>query len=111
MNMQTTLQREQATLEKMIAIYCMGQHGTQHGLCEDCKTLQTYAFQRLECCPFGERKGNCAECPLHCYKKEMREKIRRVMRYAGPRMLYKHPILALRHLLGGFKRFSPRNNT
>ena len=89
----------------MIEVYCAGQHGTQQGLCPECETLQAYAAQRLEHCPFGEKKGTCARCPIHCYKEEMRRKIRQVMRYAGPRMLYKHPILALWHLLDGFKRF------
>lgn len=29
----------------------------------------------------------------------MREKIRAVMRFSGPRMLLVHPVLAVRHLL------------
>jgi hypothetical protein len=29
----------------------------------------------------------------------MREKIKAVMRYAGPRMIYRHPILAGKHFL------------
>jgi hypothetical protein len=29
----------------------------------------------------------------------MREKIRMVMRYSGPRMIYKHPIAAVWHLI------------
>ncbi|MCU0373022.1 MAG: nitrous oxide-stimulated promoter family protein [Ignavibacteria bacterium] len=29
----------------------------------------------------------------------MREKVKNVMRYSGPRMLLKHPYLAVRHLL------------
>jgi hypothetical protein len=33
----------------------------------------------------------------------MRETIRIVMRYAGPRMLVYHPILAIQHLLDGMR--------
>ncbi|MCP4402503.1 MAG: nitrous oxide-stimulated promoter family protein [bacterium] len=102
---QSRIQPEQATLEKMIEIYCVGQHRMRHDLCAECEELRAYALQRLNCCPFGEKKGTCAKCPVHCYKTEMRQKIRQVMRYAGPRMLYKHPIFALRHLFDGFKRF------
>jgi hypothetical protein len=29
----------------------------------------------------------------------MRERIRQVMRYAGPRMLFNHPILSVFHLI------------
>jgi hypothetical protein len=38
----------------------------------------------------------------------MREAVREVMRYAGPRMALRHPILAFLHLLDGFVK--PRKN-
>ena len=41
----------------------------------------------------------CANCPIHCYKPAQRETARRIMWYAGPRMTWRHPIRALRHLL------------
>ena len=44
-------------------------------------------------------KTFCSACPIHCYKPEMREKIRTVMRYGGPRMLLYHPMMTLRHML------------
>lgn len=100
----TRLQRERTTIKKMIAIYCREQHGTVDGLCVDCAGLQAYAHQRLDKCIFGGEKPTCANCPVHCYKPEMREKVRVVMRYAGPRMLLRHPALALRHLLDGRKK-------
>jgi hypothetical protein len=34
----------------------------------------------------------------------MREAIRTVMRFAGPRMLLSHPILALFHVVEGWRR-------
>jgi hypothetical protein len=36
----------------------------------------------------------------------MRDQVKVVMRYAGPRMLWHHPILALFHILDGLKRNS-----
>lgn len=102
---QSRLQQEQTTLEHTIQIYCAGRHGSRHSLCPECQELRAYAFLRLEGCPFGEDKGTCSKCPIHCYNADMRQKIRLVMRYAGPRMLYKHPILALRHLRDAFRRF------
>ena len=83
----------------MISLYCQGNHNTQNDLCEDCAQLLQYATIRLEKCPFAENKGPCSKCTVHCYKPEMREKVRTVMRYAGPRMLKKHPILAVKHLI------------
>ena len=36
---------------------------------------------------------------IHCYKPDMKEKMREVMRYAGPRMMWYHPIAAIKHLI------------
>jgi predicted amidophosphoribosyltransferase len=100
------MERERRTVEAMIGIYCRGAHGTHGGLCDECEALRAYAGQRLEKCPFQEAKTTCAKCPIHCYKPEMRERVRVVMRYAGPRMIYKHPLLAILHLLDG-RRAAP----
>lgn len=96
--------REQRTVEAMIEIYCHGQHGTEDDLCAECQTLHYYAQQRLSRCPFQEGKTTCAKCPIHCYKPAMRQQIRSVMRYAGPRMLYRHPIMALQHMIDGLRK-------
>jgi hypothetical protein len=98
--------REKKTVEAMIRIYCGGQHGTREGLCQECKDLLQYATERLERCPFQEDKPTCADCPIHCYRPIMRAEIRMVMTYAGPRMPYRHPILAVRHLIDGLRRHS-----
>ena len=87
----------------MIGMYCRRHHnGTE--ICEECAGLLQYARQRLEKCPFGEGKTTCAKCQVHCYKPDMRQKIRVVMRYSGPRMLFRHPVMAFRHLLDGRRK-------
>ncbi|MBN1642565.1 MAG: nitrous oxide-stimulated promoter family protein [Anaerolineae bacterium] len=91
--------REVRTITAMVRLYCHDQHGTDGALCPDCAALLSYARERLARCPFQERKPICARCPVHCYRPDMRDRIRDVMRYAGPRMLVRHPILALLHLL------------
>ncbi|MFO0909015.1 MAG: nitrous oxide-stimulated promoter family protein [Isosphaeraceae bacterium] len=94
--------RELRTVAAMIEIFCQGHHQPGRGtLCEACQSLHDYARCRLERCPFGEAKPTCADCPIHCYKPEMRAAIREVMRYSGPRMLLTHPWLAIRHLIDG----------
>ena len=70
-------------------------------MCGACQQIMDYANLRLVRCPFQEGKTTCAKCPVHCYKPEMRARVREVMRYAGPRMLYRHPVLAVHHLLDG----------
>ncbi len=98
------LAREARTIQVMIGMYCRGNHGTPEGLCADCQALQDYALGRLERCPYGGTKPTCAKCPIHCYAPEMRARIRTVMRYAGPRMLLSHPLLALGHLVDGMRK-------
>jgi hypothetical protein len=100
--------REQKTIEAMIDLYCHQRHSTGQGRCDACQALADYARLRLVKCPFQEEKPTCANCPIHCYKSAMREQIRTVMRYAGPRMLLHHPVLAVLHLLDGRRTGSSR---
>ncbi|MBS3784403.1 MAG: nitrous oxide-stimulated promoter family protein [Anaerolineae bacterium] len=88
----------------MVRIFCEGQHGTGDGLCSECCELLHYAVERLKRCPFEERKPTCADCPIHCYRPAMRDKIRAVMRYSGPRMLFRHPVLAIHHLVDALRK-------
>lgn len=83
----------------MIALYCRRAEGND-ALCDKCRELLAYASERLDRCPFGERKKACKKCPVHCYAPRHREGIRVVMRYAGPRMIFYKPLAALRHLFG-----------
>jgi hypothetical protein len=66
--------------------------------------LSVYADQRLDHCPYGEGKPTCQNCPIHCYQKEQRKRIKEVMRYAGPRMIWHHPLMAVRHLIHNRKQ-------
>ena len=68
-------------------------------LCPECAALLDYALRRLDSCRFGNGKPSCRKCPVHCYRADMRERIRTVMRWAGPRMIFHHPLAATRHLL------------
>lgn len=95
--------REKKTIQAMVSLYCRGRHGTRHGLCEDCQGLLAYAQCRLDRCPFGDEKSPCVDCDIHCYRADRREEVRVVMRYAGPRMLWHHPVLAILHLRDGWK--------
>ena len=76
---------------------CQVGHGGP-GLCGECRELLEYSLARLEHCKFGNAKTKCHKCPVHCYRPDMREKIRTVMRFSGPRMLLYHPLEALRYL-------------
>jgi Nitrous oxide-stimulated promoter len=119
------LAREEKTIAAMIALYCRDHHtGTEphgaaagaskghggpspglagDGLCSECSELLAYARLRLGECRYGAAKPTCANCATHCYRPAMRERVREVMRYSGPRMLKLHPVLALAHLVDGRK--------
>lgn len=94
------IEREKLVVSRMITIYCRKHHSTvDGGLCEDCLNLIAYAHNRLDHCPKGNKKSSCRKCEIHCYSPTNREKIRAVMKYVGPRMLFVHPWSAIRHLI------------
>lgn len=100
--------REFKTIATMLRMYCHSHHGTTDTpLCRDCLELHNYARRRLERCVFGDAKPTCANCSVHCYKARMRERVREAMRWAGPRMLWRHPVLAIWHSIDG-RRPAPR---
>jgi len=96
--MSNRLVREKATVQMMIELYCKAHHHSEGKLCLACQELAEYAMTRLAHCKFGESKPTCSKCTVHCYKPEMRKRIKEIMRYSGPRMIYTHPIAAIRHL-------------
>lgn len=99
------LGREFRTMQRMVGIYCADHHvAGGHALCPDCEQFLDYAGRRLEKCPYGEGKPVCARCPIHCYKRAQRELARSIMRYAGPRMVLRHPWLSLMHVLDKLRR-------
>ncbi len=108
------LQREERTIAVMVGMYCRDHHGAAgaarasgDALCADCTELLEYARRRLDACRFGADKPTCAKCPVHCYAPAMRERVREVMRYSGPRMLGRHPVLGVAHLIDGRRGAPP----
>ena len=91
------IKSEKRVVSRMIGLYC------RHKLkCNEIpleyKELEAYAHKRLDGCKFGDKKPACKRCPIHCYRPDMRQKIRDVMRWAGPRMMIYDPIAAIKHL-------------
>lgn len=98
-DVQSKREREKRVVSEMIALYCHKKHGTNGCSCDECAALDAYARMRSDRCPFMETKTFCSNCSVHCYKPDMREKIRAVMRFSGPRMLTVHPVMAVRHVI------------
>lgn len=90
--------REKLTIRRMIALYQRGapEASTEEG---HYAALFAYAEKRLDKCVFGEEKPACKQCPVHCYQPAKREEMKQIMRWAGPKMLWRHPILTLHHFI------------
>ena len=89
--------KELKIVKTMIMMYCHKKHRFKRKkLCNDCDELYQFVEMKRNKCPFGDEKGFCANCKIHCYKSNdvMREKIRIVMRYSGPRLMFTHPIMS-----------------
>ena len=97
------IKREKKTIGAMVHIYCKAKHDTRGELCPDCTEFFEYAKMRLDKCPFQENKTTCGKCRIHCYKPDMKEKVKKIMRYSGPRMILHHPGLAMHHAIDGLK--------
>ncbi|MBN1043454.1 nitrous oxide-stimulated promoter family protein [Clostridium botulinum] len=93
------IENEKKVIKLMIEIYCRKKHGHKKELCPECNKLLSYAYERLDYCKFGDKKSICAKCPIHCYKKDMKTKVKEIMRFSGPRLIIYKPIELIKHLL------------
>lgn len=94
---------EKDIVNLMIKIYCKGNKHNSKGLCDDCFDLIVYSNTRLDKCPFMKTKTFCKNCNVHCFKEDKKVKIKNVMKYSGPRMLFYHPIIAIKHGIKSYK--------
>ena len=70
-----TIDQEKELISIMIKIY-------EDGNKVDLSDLKNYAFKRIEFC---------------------RQQIREVMKYSGKRIIFKHPIIAFKHVINTLK--------
>jgi len=92
-------------LVRFTEVYCAAKHAEQrrqplpadfelpgivdlrrYRFCTDCSDFLQYAIERRLRCPL-DPKPACKHCRVHCYKTEMREKVREVMRFSGPALI------------------------
>lgn len=98
------ISREKQTIQKMVSLYAKSHPETDSDYYQK---LIDYAYNRLDKCRYSEDKPACKQCPIHCYQPIKRETMKQIMRWAGPRMLIYHPILAIRHLIDDKKPVPP----
>ena len=101
-------EKEKESILCMIEIYCKHNHKEYHknynktfgskNICRECEEIYHYACERTDRCRFIETKTFCSACKTHCYETTYRERIREIMRYGGPRLLFDSPMMVLRHM-------------
>lgn len=93
---------EKKMIRSMIEVYCRRKHGSRKGeLCQKCSKTLDYCNAKLDKCPWGDRKGSCLSCKIHCYSPAMRDEVKKIMRFSGPKMIFYHPILTIKHFKKG----------
>jgi len=98
-NLTEKQQKEFDLVRQMVQLTCADQHSTTGDLCEECAALLDYVAARIARCPYGEEKPTCRRCPIHCYRPVERQRIKEVMAHAGPRLLLRGDLAALKHLI------------
>jgi len=94
--------KKPSIVETMIRLYCRANcdaRADNESLCSDCQKLLDYAVERLEKCPQKSTRTSCGRCSTPCYREPYKSQIRSVMKYAGPRMAFKHPIKTVKYVL------------
>ncbi len=96
--MTNRIEKEKRIMAFMVRLYCSKKENNKD-LCGSCKELIEYSKQLLDNCQYSNNKASCKRCPKHCYKKEYRDRIRKVMRFSGSRIIIHNPKEFLRHLI------------
>jgi secreted Zn-dependent insulinase-like peptidase len=87
----------------MVHIYCKSNHEIHEELCPECAELLEYAKTRLDKCPFQEKKRHLWQVFTALLQALNERQSEKVMRYADPRVLLHHPLLAMRNVIDGRK--------
>lgn len=101
-------EKDTRILARFVEVYCRTKHDgaektvreydaeTRLALCPDCHELLSYSIRRRELCP-QDPKPSCKNCQIHCYRPDMRARIREVMRHSGMHMIMRGRIDWLLH--------------
>ena len=101
------IQKDTDKLVRFLAMYCHAHHGHrlmepfifEHpkvsatvvngpSLCEECSKLLRHAIVMRVLCPL-DPKPKCRNCQQHCYRPLYKDQMETVMKYAGPRSIFK----------------------
>lgn len=93
--------RDLKTLEAIGRIFCNAHHPDadrdEAGLCPACRNTIDATFARTATCP-NHQRSNCEDCAVKCQRGDAQARIKEIMRYSAPRMLFRHPLMTLEYL-------------
>ena len=100
-------QKDRAILEAIGTIYCRAHHAEcaqdAAGLCPECREVVETTLAKAQTCPYGH-SGNCQDCDTQCQRGTSKQRVKAMMRYAAPRMVYRHPLMTLSYVSKKFKK-------
>ncbi len=64
------ISERKSSTESIISFYCRKNHGGTE-LCDNCKELRDYAFERIDDCKNNENCTRCKGCPTRCFNSDM----------------------------------------
>ncbi|MFT4452031.1 nitrous oxide-stimulated promoter family protein [Parvimonas sp. G1425] len=102
-NIEKKRDREKKVITEMVKLYCKKNHKNDK-LCDECRDVLNYSLNRIDNCKYMDTKTFCSNCKKPCYSPKMKEKIKQIMKFSGPRMLFHHPLLVIYHIISGFKK-------
>lgn len=98
-DIETKREREKKMISQMIALYCHRNHHTRGAPLSRVRGAERLRPRPLRALPVHGDEDLLRQLPRARYKPDMREKIRAVMRFSGPRMIFYHPVAAIRHVV------------
>lgn len=102
-NIEKKRDREKKVITEMVKLYCKKNHKNDK-LCDECRDVLNYSLNRIDNCKYMDTKTFCSNCKAPCYGPKMKEKVKQIMKFSGPRILFHHPLLVISHMLSRFKK-------
>ena len=97
---------EKEIFAEMVLLYCHHHgharddvHKSAPEPCSNCREIIDYGIHRINVCKFGDAKKFCSQCTVHCFRPDMRSAVQQIMRFSGPRMIFHHPGMVIKHLM------------
>lgn len=95
--------KEKKHIKESFLAYCHKNHGTdKETLCPKCTALLASVMVKMNKCMYGITKPICDRCENSCLGVAQTKEFLKIMKSSGNYMMFRHPIMALKHKLQSF---------